>query len=1167
MVLTQGYTFLTIRLANFPPDEIHSSHTLDSLPYEFHILSEIRLKYEFDETLYLSNGNVIFANFNAVRIFAKKINDTRDLIQHPDLRIKAGHLNAMGLIDEIYHYVLRLYEETANPNVFSRAVRHLGNVLGKDSIDVMLRTFGSLFPPKDVYSGKITLEEYITGTTVAGKPNTEVMIEELIVLYFANFNPAFAQFNELFHDEQLREHTAYAIAIEELEKFFQHEKRFGPENQYIFDLLRAPILASPHNLEGQLAFIKSKWGLILSEKYLRMMLGANDLILEETKVGFHSAGEIQTAVPNYRHGESGGYNSIDYERFTTDIEWMPNVVIIAKNTYVWLDQLSKKYNRSITKLNEIPDEELDQLARWNFSGLWLIGIWERSPASQKIKQMTGNPEAVSSAYSVYDYEIAGDLGGEEAFQNLRRRAWERGIRLAGDMVPNHMGICSRWVIEHPDYFIQSSYSPFPNYHFTGSNLSNDPTVDLRIEDGYWTRTDAAVVFQRIDNRSGQIRYLYHGNDGTNMPWNDTAQLNFLRAEVREAVIQTIFHVARKFSIIRFDAAMTLAKKHFQRLWYPQPGSGGDIPSRADHAMMHEEFEKCFPREFWREVVDRINAEMPSTLLLAEAFWLLEGYFVRTLGMHRVYNSAFMHMLTKEENAKYRELIRNTLHYNPEILKRYVNFMSNPDEQTAVAQFGKDDKYFGVAVLMVTLPGLPMFAHGQIEGYGEKYGMEYKRAYHDEIPDEHLVRRHERDIFPLMAKRHLFAHVENFELYDFIDTYGHINENVFAFSNKARDERSLICYHNKYEETAGWVKVSVGKTVSRTDDPNAVIVIKDLAQALEVDSREKHYYIFREYNARLEFIRSGKELHERGVFVELKAFQCCVFLDFKEVYDERGEYGKLAVSLNGRGVQNIDQALKEMQLSPVHDALRALFSEKHIHTVVSLISSKEKNVVDKRPPQEIVQLYKHFAEEAAKALHCSLTTMMSVEKFGGNLLALKSLREIEQNILTDRDACIFLGWIIALSLIEHAGAFEQLQIDRALSSIFTQRKLAPDECKQDIDLIIIMIQPNKVFDSSDARNSVLEIAMLLNTENVRRFLKVNEYNGITYYSKESFELLMQWLLRVAMVQCYPTSAATKNAAKKVVSVVQEASILSEYKFDQLIRILKEQRSNVNPEVRK
>ena len=157
-----------------------------------------------------------------------------------------------------------------------------------------------------------------------------------------------------------------------------------------------------------------------------------------------------------------------------------------------------------------------------------------------------------------------------------------------------------------------------------------------------------------------------------MPWNDTAQLDFLNPEVREAVIQTILLVARNFPIIRFDAAMTLTKKHYQRLWFPQPGSGGDIASRAEHGLTWEEFNAAMPNEFWREVVDRVAAEVPDTLLLAEAFWLMEGYFVRTLGMHRVYNSAFMNMMRDEDNAKYRSVIKNTLE-----ISIFLNLFSTP----------------------------------------------------------------------------------------------------------------------------------------------------------------------------------------------------------------------------------------------------------------------------------------------------------------------------------------------------------------------------------------------------------------------------------------------------------------------------------------------------------
>src|SRR5438552_16737631 len=173
-------------------------------------------------------------------------------------------------------------------------------------------------------------------------------------------------------------------------------------------------------------------------------------------------------------------------------------------------------------------------------------------------------------------------------------------------------------------------------------------------------------------------------------------------------------------------------------------------------MTKAQFDALVPQEFWREGVDRVAAEAPDTLLLAEAFWLMEGYFVRTLGMHRVYNSAFMNMLRDEENANYRSVIKNTLEFDPEILKRYVNFMNNPDERTAVDQFGKGDKYFGVCTMMVTLPGLPMFGHGQVEGFEERYGMEFRRAYRDERVDVGLVERHEREIFPLLHRRAQFA---------------------------------------------------------------------------------------------------------------------------------------------------------------------------------------------------------------------------------------------------------------------------------------------------------------------------------------------------------------------------------------------------------------------------
>jgi len=590
-------------------------------------------------------------------------------------------------------------------------------------------------------------------------------------------------------------------------------------------------------------------------------------------------------------------------------------VLIAKSTYVWLDQLGKRYGRPIVTLADVPDAELDRLAAWGFTGLWLIGLWERSRASARIKQYMGNPEAVASAYSLSDYRIADDLGGDAAYHNLKERAWSRGIRLASDMVPNHMGIDSRWVVEHPDWFLQSPRPPFPVYRFTGGDLCDDPRAEVRIEEGYWTHTDAAVVFERRDPHTGDTRYIYHGNDGTSMPWNDTAQLDFTRADVREAVIQTILHVARMFPVIRFDAAMTLARKHYQRLWFPAPGDAGAIPSRAEHGMSREAFLAHMPTEFWREVVDRVSAEVPDTLLLAEAFWLMEGYFVRTLGMHRVYNSAFMNMLKMEENAKYRQTIKNVLEFSPEVLKRFVNFMNNPDERTALEQFGKGDKYFGVAVMMVTMPGLPMFGHGQIEGFAEKYGMEYRRAYWDEPVDEDMIRRHERDVFPLMRHRGLFSGAEHFALYDFVTAEGRVNENVFAYSNRHGDERGLILYNNAYEGTSGRIHTSSAINTAAADrDP--FLVRRTLAEALALNTAPGVYYAFSDPVAGCEYLRSGEELAREGLHGDLRGYQYQVLVNFRELHDHDGRWHRLHGQLAGRPVTSLARELRAIELAEV-----------------------------------------------------------------------------------------------------------------------------------------------------------------------------------------------------------------------------------------------------------
>ena len=897
---------------------------------EFHISKEVRDRCQFSNTLYSSTGNVIISDMKAVRIFTEKLNAHLDKIGLSEKRVSAGSVNAMGLIDEILHYCCMLYRKTKLSTAFSDALKDLDNKYGKDKIDELLISFNKEFPPVEVYRKEITLEKYMSGTAIdtgTGKlrSNREATFEEMIMLHLENENPAFLPFSIMFNDQKLSKNPLYQKTWADIQKYFAKLPMFGPFNHDLINFLREPVAFSPTSLRGQLEYIQKNWMYLLGD-WLKRLLAGLDVLSEEEKAAWQgtNGGDVDMPTMSFENLMN------EYERFSADSDWMPKVVLMAKTVLVWLDQLSKKYGRAIERLDQIPDEELDALRDEGFTGLWLIGLWERSNASKRIKQICGNPEAAASAYSLMDYEIASNLGGWTALENLRSRLWQRGIRLASDMVPNHTGMDGRWVIEKPDLFIQRRDNPFPQYSFNGENLSHDSRVSVYLEDHYYSKNDCAVVFKRVDNYTGDTRYIYHGNDGTGMPWNDTAQIDFLNPKAREEVIQEILHVARNFPIIRFDAAMVLAKKHIRRLWYPEPGHGGDIATRSETGLSTQQFNDAIPNEFWREVVDRVAKEVPDTLLLAEAFWMMEGYFVRTLGMHRVYNSAFMNMLKKEENQKYRDTVKNTIKFDPQILKRYVNFMNNPDEETAVAQFGKGDKYFGVCTLMVTMPGLPMFGHGQIEGFEEKYGMEYTKAYRDEKPDQGLLDRHWHDIFPLMKKRYLFSQSEDFLFYDVRDN-GHVNENVFAYSNRAGSERAVVFYNNKYERASGWIKQSCEYAVK--DGESVQMRTRTIADGLGISDDAENYLIFREQRSDLWYVRRACDICRNGLFLSLNGFESQVMMDIMQVRDTADKkWSTLCTILNGRGCHNLEEEWEEIRYKELYKALSEFTDEKFFSAV-------------------------------------------------------------------------------------------------------------------------------------------------------------------------------------------------------------------------------------------
>jgi glycosidase len=1019
------------------------------------------------------------------------------------VNVLPADLGAMVLVHEVMHGVAEHYQHE-----FGAPYRDAVSPPSDSPAHATFAAFLDAFPTPAILAGEAKPDAVLA--TDDGRVRTAT---ETLLLFVANENPAYAPAKELITDAELRKTTPYMQFIDFAGRRFAEGPKIGPDGESLLDLLLAPARHSPHSLLGQIDYIRGRWWRLLERTgLLAKLLFARDLLMEQSWL-FKSAGPgpaPDLSRRSFFHGQEE-----EYERFTQDRDWMPNVVMIAKSTFVWLVQLERAYGRPIRTLADVPEEELATFARRGINALWLIGLWKRSKASAKIKRMMGNGEALASAYSLDEYDIADELGGYHAFMALKNRAARWGIRLASDMVPNHVGIDAGWLVRHPDWFLQSREPPYVNYTYTGEDLSHDGRVTVQIEDGYWRRTDAAVTFKRTDRHTGDVRYIYHGNDGTSMPWNDTAQLDYTRADVREAVIQTILHVARMFPIIRFDAAMTLAKRHYQRLWFPEPGSGGDIPSRAQYALTKDQFNQVMPEEFWREVVDRAAVEAPDTLLLAEAFWMMEGYFVRTLGMHRVYNSAFMNMLKTEDNAGFRLMIKNVLEFDPEVLKRFVNFMNNPDEKTAVEQFGQGDKYFGTCLMMVTLPGLPMLGHGQIEGFGEKYGMEYARPMHDESPNPWLVERHEREIFPVLKLRNTFSGSRDFRLLDFVADGGWVNEDVIAFTNRGGGRVALVAYHNKYAETQGTLFES---SAFKRD---GALARETLAEALLLTAAHRSdWVIFSDRERGIEMLRSVADIQDRGLRLHFAAFTHVCFSDIRvEPSTKRQPLDRVHEEIGDRAVRDVRALAEEIFLRTAHTPFIEL---------VEAVRQSDAAVAETIDPSELANAISDVLErelEGEPEERARMRTRVAI-------LAAQP----------EDDLKALLGAFIVADTAVHLADMDAptLRLDRPLEKLLEPVLGLDPRAAAELVLALTTLEPTDDLAST--------IRAGCTHPRVKDFLLVHEASGVTWFNKERFEAFATAAAHAARLDALDVKAEPELAT------ILESALKSAYRWDDLLHLL-------------
>jgi hypothetical protein len=351
--------------------------------------------------------------------------------------------------------------------------------------------------------------------------------------------------------------------------------------------------------------------------------------------------------------------------------WPRNPVLYEINTWVWLGELGRTHGRPLD-LGSVPAEEWDAIAARGFDAVWLMGVWERSPAGIAISMR--NPglladfrralpdfvpgDDVGSPYCVRRYVVDGELGGAEGLAVARRELARRGLRLLLDFVPNHVAPDHPWVETDPGHFVRG----------TADDRARDPASFVEV--------------------GGAVFAL--GRDPYFPAWPDVLQLDAFQPALRQAVIETLSGIAEQCDGVRCDMAMLVMSQVFERTWGARAGPRPAL-------------------DYWAEVIPAVRARHPEFRFVAEAYWDLE-WELQQQGFDHCYDKKLYDRMEHGDVEGVRLHLRADRAYQ----QGMVRFIENHDEPRAAAAF-PPGKVRAAAVVVLTLPGAKLVHEGQLEG--------------------------------------------------------------------------------------------------------------------------------------------------------------------------------------------------------------------------------------------------------------------------------------------------------------------------------------------------------------------------------------------------------------------------------------------------------------------
>ncbi len=440
-------------------------------------------------------------------------------------------------------------------------------------------------------------------------------------------------------------------------------------------------------------------------------------------------------------------------------KWPKRPFIYEINTWVWLQELSHTYDRSVS-LADVPPNEWDALADLGADAVWLLGVWERSSVGIRIA-MTNDAlladfrralpdfdlkDIVGSPYCVRRYVVDERIGGPKGLAAARLQLAQRGMRLILDYVPNHVAPDHPWADEHPEYFILG----------TKEDLLGNPTAFLEVGD----------------------HIIARGRDPHYPAWPDVCQLNAFHPGLRQAVAETLEGIASQCDGLRCDMAILLMNPIFERTWGERSGAKPDL-------------------EYWQELIRQVKDRYPEVLFIAEAYWDLEWELLQQ-GFDYCYDKRLYDRL-EHENAK---SVRLHLTADISYQEKLVRFIENHDEPRAAAAFSPE-KERAAAVVTMTLPGAKLIHEGQLEGRKVRLPVFLGRRPQEPVDDQ-IKAFYQRLLQAIQTEAIREGEWRLCEQSGWPDNQS--QENLLAWCWRKEEERSLIVINLSPGRSQGLVQV-------------------------------------------------------------------------------------------------------------------------------------------------------------------------------------------------------------------------------------------------------------------------------------------------------------------------------------------------------------------------